>query len=244
MTGYVIAGMWLRGSTPQEARDRSAGAKSFCNEPVRSAQLSWPGRRIASSLYQSPEPVQRGRCSWARACELTRVFLCAGSTRTSWRGTPTSFRSCCSDGSATRTGPSWATRPWPWASSTWPRWVLHTWLCDVKCSSAWVSVSLFPRMPLKLCLFKKRHEYHFDRNIIFIPPRRRQLCTEALWFQVVRPPVSFSWTPLLRNAFRFGTHVRYDSRLSWLDFGGQRSEVNAAVTSQNTFIAITHKVIQ
>lgn len=40
----------------------------------------------------------------------------------SWSEMPTSYRSCCKGESATRTGPSWAIRPWLWDLSTWQRW--------------------------------------------------------------------------------------------------------------------------
>lgn len=52
------------------------------------------------------------------------VFFSTRSTHISWRGTPTSSRSCCRDGSDTRIEPSLATRRWPWDSSTWLRY--HT----------------------------------------------------------------------------------------------------------------------
>ncbi len=43
----------------------------------------------------------------------------------------------------------------------------------------------------------------------------------------VQPSVPFSWTQYLRNAlrnfFKFDTDIHLDSRMNWLDFGGQRS---------------------
>ncbi len=41
------------------------------------------------------------------------------------------------------------------------------------------------------------------------------------------------------NFITSGTNVHLDSRMNWLEFGGQRSKVT--VTSQNTFLAITQE---
>lgn len=49
-----------------------------------------------------------------------------GSILISWSEMPTSYRSCCKGESVTRTGPSWAIRPWLWDLSTWQRWEGHS----------------------------------------------------------------------------------------------------------------------
>jgi len=44
-----------------------------------------------------------------------------------------------------------------------------------------------------------------------------------------------------RGNFSFGKNIHLDSKISWFDFGGQRSKVKVCVTSQNVFLATTHK---
>lgn len=116
MMGYVIVRMWLSGSTLQDA-----GCELYLMQRASLIDLiikTWETNAVTSSVWTCLASQPSVPCVCLCAC----IFFLTCSTRTSWRGTPTSFRSCCSDGSDTRTGPSWATRRWPWDSSTWPRY--------------------------------------------------------------------------------------------------------------------------
>lgn len=117
MMGYVIVRMWRSGSTLQDAGDRSAGV-------IGLIIMAWETNVTALLVCIWTCPASQSRLLVCYPCLLMCVFVCiyTYSIHTSLRGMPTNFRSCCSDGSDTRTGPSWATRRWPWDLSTWLRY--------------------------------------------------------------------------------------------------------------------------
>lgn len=87
---------------------------------------------------------------------IDHAWLCfmLGSTLISWREMPTSCRSCCKGESVTRTGPSWATRPWPWASSTWQRWEERSLQpLSQRAWESWTQQTIFPACWLSVLFY-------------------------------------------------------------------------------------------